>query len=64
MHAVLVRLTFEDQAAARAELSEVVRRAAGAPGFVAGYPVARPDEVLELLLARPDIPSPVAGHVN
>ena len=38
MHAVVVRVTVKDEEAARRMLAdEVVPRASGAPGFVAGY---------------------------
>lgn len=40
MHAVVTSLTFNDRAAAEAELSEIVRRVSGLPGFVGGYWVA------------------------
>ena len=40
MHAVVTSLRFNDRSAAEAELSEIVSRVAGMPGFVAGYWVA------------------------
>jgi hypothetical protein len=40
MHAVVTSLTFNDRAAAEAELSEIVARVSGMPGFVDGYWVA------------------------
>ena len=40
MHAVVTSLTFNDRSAAEAELSEIVSRVAGMPGFVGGYWVA------------------------
>ena len=40
MHAVVSALTFNDRSAAEAELSEIVSRVAGMPGFVGGYWVA------------------------
>lgn len=40
MHAVVTSLTFNDRAAAEAELSEIVSRVSGMPGFVSGYWVA------------------------
>jgi hypothetical protein len=44
MHAVAIRVTINDMPAAQAELSELVPRVSGMPGFVAGYWVALPDE--------------------
>jgi hypothetical protein len=40
MHAVVINVSFTDFAAAKAELSGLVPRVSGAPGFVAGYWVA------------------------
>ncbi len=40
MHAVLIDVTINDTPAAQAELSELVPRVSGAPGFVAGYWIA------------------------
>jgi hypothetical protein len=40
MHAVIINVTFNDLAAARAELNELVPQVAGSPGFVAGYWIA------------------------
>jgi hypothetical protein len=40
MHAVVTSLTFNDRAAAEAELSEIVSRVSTMPGFVSGYWVA------------------------
>ena len=40
MHAVVTSLTFNDRAAAEAELSEIVARVSGMRGFVDGYWVA------------------------
>ena len=37
MHAVVTALTFDDRAAAEAELSAIVSRVAGMSRFVAGY---------------------------
>lgn len=37
MHAVVTSLTFNERAAAEAELSEIVARVSGMPGFVDGY---------------------------
>jgi len=37
MHAVVIRVTFDDRAAAAAELPGLVAQVSGTPGFVAGY---------------------------
>jgi hypothetical protein len=37
MHAVVIKVTINDLAAAQTELNELVPRVSGAPGFVAGY---------------------------
>ena len=37
MHAVVINVNFIDRAAAMGELSGLVPRVSGAPGFVAGY---------------------------
>jgi hypothetical protein len=43
MHAVVIKVTINDLPAAQAELGELVPRVSGAPGFVAGYWIALPD---------------------
>jgi hypothetical protein len=40
MHAVVIRVTFTDAAAAQAQLGRLVPQVSGAPGFVAGYWIA------------------------
>jgi hypothetical protein len=40
MHAVVINVSFKDFAAAQGELSELVPRVSGMPGFVAGYWIA------------------------
>jgi len=44
MHAVIIDVTFNDEAAARAELDQLVPQVAAAPGFVAGYWIAPSSE--------------------
>ena len=44
MHAVIIDVTFIDAEAARAELDQLVPQVASAPGFVAGYWIARSPE--------------------
>jgi hypothetical protein len=45
MHAVVINVTINnDLPAAKAELDEIVPRVSGAPGFVAGYWVALPQD--------------------
>jgi quinol monooxygenase YgiN len=43
MHAVVIDVTIDDRAAARAELEQLVPQVSAAPGFVAAYWVALPD---------------------
>ena len=40
MYAVVTTLTFSDLSAAETELSEIVSRVSGMPGFIGGYWVA------------------------
>jgi hypothetical protein len=40
MHAVIINVTFNDAAAARDELDQLVPQVAASPGFVAGYWIA------------------------
>ncbi len=44
MHAVAIKVTITDLSAAQAELKELVPRVSAAPGFVAGYWVALPQD--------------------
>lgn len=51
MHAVVVRVRLRDPEAAESELrQQVVPRASGAPGFVAGYWTRKGDEGLSMVL--------------
>jgi hypothetical protein len=40
VYAVVTTLTFNDRSAAEVELSEIVKRVSGMPGFIGGYWVA------------------------
>ncbi len=40
MHAVVIRVTFNDASAAEAELGRLVPQVSAAPGFVSGYWIA------------------------
>jgi hypothetical protein len=44
MNAVIIRVAFKDADAARAELDTLVPQVSAAPGFVAGYWIALPDD--------------------
>jgi hypothetical protein len=44
MHAVMIEVTINDRPGAQAELNELVPRISAAPGFIAGYWVALPQD--------------------
>jgi hypothetical protein len=74
MHAVVVRVTINDEEAAdRALREQVVPRASQAPGFVAGYWTRKDNTGLSMILfesedaatrASEQIPSMVPEHVS